>query len=69
MRLKLILPTVDPTQLLEPTTCPRPGCGGQHFQLHQAVPNPCATHASTRRPSGAIAVGGAATPSASTPTA
>ncbi len=40
MRLKLILPTVDPTRLPEPTTCPRPGCGGQHFQLHQAVPKP-----------------------------
>lgn len=40
MRLKLILPTVDPTQFREPTTCPQPGCGGVRFQLHQAVAKP-----------------------------
>ncbi len=40
MRLKLILPPVDPTQFPEPTACPQAGCGGQHFQLHQAVPKP-----------------------------
>lgn len=40
MRLKLILPTVDPTCMPEPDTCPRPGCGGRQFQLHQPVPKP-----------------------------
>lgn len=40
MRLKLILPTVDPGHLLAPDVCPRPGCRGRHFQLHQSVPKP-----------------------------
>lgn len=40
MCLKVILPTVDPTRRPEPETCPRPSCGGVHFQLHQQVPKP-----------------------------
>ncbi len=40
MRLKLILPTVDPSRVAGPDICPRPGCGGRHFQLHQPVPKP-----------------------------
>jgi len=40
MRLKLILPTVDPTRFPDPDRCPQAGCGGQHFQLHQPVPKP-----------------------------
>ncbi len=40
MRLKLILPPVDPTRFPDPDRCPQAGCGGRHFQLHQAVPKP-----------------------------
>jgi len=40
MRLKLILPTVDLTHVSAPTVCPRPDCGGQHFQHHQDVRKP-----------------------------
>ena len=40
MRLKLILPRVFPTDLQPPTLCPYEGCGGRHFQFHQAVEKP-----------------------------
>lgn len=40
MRLKLILPQVVPTVFRLPTLCPYEGCGGQHFQFHQAVGKP-----------------------------
>ena len=41
MRLKLILPTVDPTSPIRaPDVCPRPGCRGPLFQLHPSVPKP-----------------------------
>lgn len=40
MRLKLILPTVDPTRVPEPTACPRSGCGGTAFQPSEVVPKP-----------------------------
>lgn len=37
MRLKLILPIVDPQQFVEPKACPQSGCAGKHFQLRQTV--------------------------------
>jgi hypothetical protein len=40
MRLKLLLPTVEPDRYVEPTLCPRKGCGGLHFQLRQRWPKP-----------------------------
>lgn len=39
MRLKLLLPQVDPTVYPVPTACPY-GCGGQQFHLRQAVRKP-----------------------------
>lgn len=40
MRLKLILPTVDPDATPVPTGCPRPDCGCPHVVPHQPVPKP-----------------------------
>jgi hypothetical protein len=40
MRLKLLLPTVEPERWTEPSVCPRAGCGGRHFQLRQTLPKP-----------------------------
>jgi hypothetical protein len=40
MRLNLLLPRVEPDVYPEPTVCPNPPCGGQHFQLRQEVPKP-----------------------------
>ena len=40
MRLKLLLPEVEPDHWSAPTLCPREGCGGRHFQLRQHVPKP-----------------------------
>lgn len=40
MRLKLILPPVQPDIYAAVATCPYAGCGGQHFQHWQAVPKP-----------------------------
>jgi transposase-like protein len=37
MRLHLILPRVEPTQITPPAQCPYPGCQGTHFRLHQEV--------------------------------
>jgi transposase-like protein len=37
MRLKLILPVVDPEQIAYPQGCPYPECTGRHFKLHQEV--------------------------------
>ncbi len=37
MRLHLLLPTVKPEQITEPTRCPLPNCGGKRFRLHQPV--------------------------------
>lgn len=37
MRLKLILPVVDPEQIAYPQSCPYPECTGRHFKLHQEV--------------------------------
>ena len=37
MRLHLILPRVEPEQIVPPTACPKAGCGGQHFHRHQRV--------------------------------
>ena len=36
MRLKLLLPRVEPDLYEEPRSCPYEGCGGRHFQLWQA---------------------------------
>ncbi len=40
MRLKLLLPRVEPDRYAEPTACPYRGCGGQHFQPWQEVTKP-----------------------------
>jgi len=40
MRLHLILPTVEPTNVALPEVCPHPGCQGRHFQRHQTVDKP-----------------------------
>ncbi|MBA2556369.1 MAG: hypothetical protein H0V12_03325 [Chloroflexi bacterium] len=40
MRLKLILPTVDPDARPAPPGSPRPDCGCPHVVLHQPVPKP-----------------------------
>jgi transposase-like protein len=40
MRLHMILPQVEPTEMTLPSTCPYKGCGGRHFEFHQAVPKP-----------------------------
>jgi len=40
MRLHLILPRVEPEQIIPPSACPHPGCPGRHFRLHQAVAKP-----------------------------
>jgi hypothetical protein len=37
MRLKLLLPDVEPTKFEEPGKCPRPGCRGMRFYPRQAV--------------------------------
>jgi hypothetical protein len=37
MRLRLILPRVEPTVITPPSTCPYENCGGKHFGLHQKV--------------------------------
>ena len=38
MRLKLILPVVEPGNYEKPTTCPRAGCKGRRFLVFQEVP-------------------------------
>jgi transposase-like protein len=40
MRLHLVLPTVEPTNVTLPETCPHDGCPGRHFQYHQTVDKP-----------------------------
>ena len=40
MRLKLLLPRVEPNVFQEPSHCPDAKCGGQQFYLRQAVPKP-----------------------------
>ncbi len=40
MRLKLLLPPVEPSAYEEPSVCPYEKCGGQHFHLMQKVPKP-----------------------------
>jgi hypothetical protein len=37
MRLKLILPRVEPTEITLPSVCPYADCQGRHFAFHQAV--------------------------------
>ena len=37
MRLSLILPRVEPSEITPPSTCLHEGCGGAHFEFHQAV--------------------------------
>lgn len=37
MRLHLILPRVEPEQIIPPSACPHAGCPGRHFRLHQGV--------------------------------
>jgi hypothetical protein len=37
MRLRLILPRVEPDNFKEPTVCPYEGCGGRHFEHHHEV--------------------------------
>jgi transposase-like protein len=37
MRLQLILPRVEPTDLNMPAVCPHEGCRGRHFRHHQQV--------------------------------
>lgn len=37
MRLKLLLPQVEPDVFQEPSVCPYPKCGGQRFHLRQEV--------------------------------
>lgn len=38
MRLKLLLPEVEPTKFMKPKQCPRTGCRGMRFSPRQAVP-------------------------------
>ena len=40
MRLKLILPVVNPAQITEPKECCYKKCGGHHFKVHQEVKKP-----------------------------
>ena len=40
MRLKLLLPSVEPSAYAEPSVCPYEKCGGRHFHLMQEVPKP-----------------------------
>ncbi len=40
MRLKLILPSVNPAQPNLIRICPQTGCGGRHFQGYEVVPKP-----------------------------
>lgn len=40
MRLKLILPVVNPDQIRKPEQCNDPQCKGKHFKVHQAVKKP-----------------------------
>jgi hypothetical protein len=37
MRLRLILPRVEPTMMTLPSICPYENCEGKHFTLHQKV--------------------------------
>ena len=37
MRLLLILPRVEPSEMVPPSTCPYKDCQGRHFRFHQAV--------------------------------
>jgi len=37
MRLKLLLPQVEPDVFQKPSVCPYAKCGGQHFHLRQEV--------------------------------
>lgn len=37
MRLLLILPRVEPSEMVPPSTCPHEDCQGRHFRFHQAV--------------------------------
>ena len=37
MRLRLILPRVEPTEITPPLICPYEDCEGRHFELHQKV--------------------------------
>jgi hypothetical protein len=40
MRLKLLLPVVEPEVFAEPSECPYADCGGHQFHLMQEVPKP-----------------------------
>lgn len=40
MRLHLILPRVEPTNITPPTKCPKPKCGSKRLYFHQQVPKP-----------------------------
>ena len=40
MRLRLILPPVQPERYAAVENCPYAGCGGRHFQHWQSVPKP-----------------------------
>lgn len=40
MRLKLILPVVNPDQIRKPEKCNAAKCGGKHLKVHQAVKKP-----------------------------
>jgi hypothetical protein len=40
MRLRLILPRVEPTGMSLPASCPYEGCQGIHFRHHQEVAKP-----------------------------
>lgn len=37
MRLKLILPVINPEQITKPEKCPHKKCSGKHFKVHQEV--------------------------------
>ena len=40
MRLRLILPQVEPSELNKPAVCPDKDCQGRHFEHHQEVDKP-----------------------------
>lgn len=40
MRLQMILPRVEPSEIFQPEVCPQDGCEGNYFRLHQKVEKP-----------------------------
>ncbi len=43
MRLRILLPKVNPEAITVPTRCAYAGCAGRKFHVRQEVPNPYET--------------------------